>query len=149
MSAQYTTKTAEIALVAATAKTLLELTAGAANQMKIKEWWIDFDGTSVTAEPVVVEVLRKTGTITGAASPPSPIKKDPADGAAIATAKHNATAEGTDGDVLYRHEVPPTLGKHVLFPLGDEPVVALSGLIAIKATAPAVVNAICGFTHEE
>lgn len=147
--ALFTVKTAEIALVAATAKTLLELTAASGHQLEITEWWIDFDGVNPAAEPVVVEVLRKTATITGASSPPSPVKLDAADGAATASAKHNASAEGTDGDVLYRHEVPPTLGKHVIFPLGMEPVVATSGIIAIKATAPAGVNAIAGFGYRE
>jgi hypothetical protein len=146
---QYTGKTAAIALVAATAKTLLELTAGAADRVKLKEWWCEFDGITASAVPVLVQVLRKTGTITGSGSPPSPVPKDAADGTAAGTLKHNATGEGTDGVVLYSHNVPPTLGKHVMFPLGDEIVVPVSGIIAIKVTAPAVVNAIVGFGWDE
>lgn len=147
--ARSTVVTAEIALVAATKKTLLELTAAAAQRLDITEWWVEFDGTSSSAEPAVVEVLRKTATITGAASPPSPRLKDPADGTPAYTVKHNASAEGTDGDVLYRHEVHPTGGKHVIFSAGDEIKVPLSGIIAIAVTAPAGVNAIAGFGVSE
>ena len=146
---QYTGKTAAIALAAATAKTLLELTAGSADRVKIKEWWCEFDGVTATAVPVLVEVLRIAATITGTATPPDPTPKSTADGTAAATLKHNATGEGTPGVVLYRHNVPPTSGKHVMFPLGDEIVVALSGLIAIRCTAPAIVNAVVGFAWEE
>jgi hypothetical protein len=146
---QYTGKTAAIALAAATAKTLLELTAGAADQVKIKEWWVEFDGVTATAVPVLVEVLRFSATMTGTATPPDPVVKDMANGAAHSTLKHNATSEGTAGVVLYRHNVPPTSGKHVLIPLGDEIVVPLSGMIGIRCTAPAIVNVIAGFGWRE
>ena len=141
---QYTGKTAAIALAAATAKTLLELTAGAADQVKIKEWWVEFDGVTATAVPALVEVLRFSASMTGTATPPTGVPKDAADGAVAATLKHNATGEGTAGVVLYRHNVPPTSGKHVLFPLGDEIVVPLSGMIGIRVTAPAIGHPVVG-----
>lgn len=147
--ARSTIKTAEIALVAATRKTVLEITADAARRLDASEYWVDFDGEDATAPPVVVEVLRKSATVTGAGSPPSPTKLDPADGTPAYTVKHNASAEGTDGDVLYRHEIHPTSGKHVIFPLGDEIKVALSGMLAIACTAPEAVNVIAGFGVKE
>jgi hypothetical protein len=144
--AKHTAVTAEVALAAATAKTVLEVTAPSTKTIAISEWWIEFDGTSGSAQPVVVEILRKTASITGSSL--TPRSKDQQTDT-LATAEHTATVEGTDGDVLYRFNIHPQGGKHVMFPLGDEIVVQKSGMIAIKATAPAVVNAIAGFGWRE
>lgn len=142
----HTAVTAEIALSATTALTLLEITAPSSKTLAVSEWWIEFDGTNGAAQPVVVEILRKTATITGSTVTPCD-KVETTD--ALATAKHTASSEGTDGDVLYRFNIHPQGGKHVMFPLGDEIVVQKSGMLAIKATAPAAVNAIAGFGWRE
>jgi hypothetical protein len=143
---KHTAVTAEVALAAATAKTLLEITAPSTKTLEVSEWWVEFDGVSGSGEPVVVEILRKTATITGSSLTPRS-KDEQSD--ALATAKHTAAAEGTDGDVLYRFNIHPQGGKHVMFPLGDEIIVQKSGMLAIKAIAPAVVNAIAGFGWRE
>lgn len=143
---KHTAVTPEVALVAATAKTVLEVAAPATKTLNISEWWIEFDGVSGTGEPVVVEILRKTASATASAL--TPRSKDQQTDV-LATAEYNASAEGTDGDVLYRFNIHPQGGKHVMFPLGDEIVVQKSGMIAIKATAPAAVNAIAGFGWRE
>lgn len=140
--ARYTAVTPEVALVAATAKTVLEITAGSTLTLDVSEWWIEFDGVSGTGQPVVVEILRKTAAATTSSLTPRS-KDQQAD--VLATAGYNATGEGTAGDVLYRFNIHPQGGKHVMFPLGDEIVVQKSGILAIKATAPDAVNAIAGF----
>lgn len=143
---QSTAVTAEVALAAATAKTVIEITAPSTKPLAVSEWWCEFDGVSGSEAPVVVQVRRKTATITGTALTPRSKRHD-AD--VLATAKHTATAEGTDGDILYTHEVHPQGGKHVMFPLGDEITIAKSGMLAIVCTAPAVVNVVAGFGWRE
>lgn len=144
---QITAVTAEVALAAATAKTIIEIAAPSTKALRVSEYWVDFDGVNGAEAPVVVEVLRKTATITGTTL--TPRAKNQAEQDALATAKHTATAEGTDGDVIYRHEIHPQGSKHVMFPLGDEIVVAKSGMLGIRCTAPAVVNVVAGFGWRE
>jgi len=143
---QATAVTAEVVLGAATAKTVIELTGPSTKAIAVSEFWCEFDGISGAAEPVLVQVRRKTATITGTAL--TPRTKDPASDV-LATAKHTATVEGTDGDILYTHNIHPQGGKHVMFPLGDEILLAKSGMLAIVCTAPAAVNVVAGFGWRE
>lgn len=143
---QATAVTAEIALSAATVKTVLEITAPSTKPIAISEWWVEFDGVTGSNAAVVVSVRRKTATITGTSLTPRSKRHD-AD--VLSTAKHTATVEGTDGDILYTHEIHPQGGKHVLFPLGDEITVPKSGIIAITCTAPDAVNCVAGFGWRE
>lgn len=147
---QFTIKNAAaVALVAATAKTVLYLKAGANLPLDVSEWWTEFDGTSGSAVPVLVELLRFTTdcTVTSA----TPTSKGSILNAATAyfTGGSNASVEGTAGDVLYRHNVPPTAGKHVMFPLGDEIQVGKGERLGIRITAPAGVNVLAGFGVRE
>lgn len=131
--------TAEIALTAATAKTVLQLVAAANHRVKILGWGVFFDGTSTTAEPVQVRLLRQTtaGTMTAL----TPTKRD--DSIAdtlLTTAQHTATAEPTAGDLIEAIEVHPQQGYQVLYPLGVEPIIGGGDRVGIECTAPAAVN---------
>lgn len=129
-----------IALVAATAKTIAELGSSAAVRVKIKQWSVEFDGTSSTAVPVKVEVQKASAAVTTATTFTAE-KHDAADGAAATVAKHSTTAEGAGtlngGEI---HVVPPTGGLVMQYPLGGEVVMALSTFWRIRCTAPANVN---------
>jgi hypothetical protein len=138
-----------VALVAATAKTLAELGTSATDRAKIKQWWIEFDGTSSTAVPVKVEAQRASAGVTTATTLAGE-KLDAADGTAAIVSKHSTTVEGAGtlngGEI---HVVPPTTGIVMQYPLGGEVVLGVSTFWRIRATAPANVNATFGVIWEE
>lgn len=138
-----------IALVAATAKSVLELGTPATDRAKIKEFWIDFDGVTATAVPVKVEIGRFSAAVTTATTLAG-AKLDPADGTAAVVAKHSTTVEGagTASDVLIRR-IPPTSGYHYVAPLGQELTLAVSTFYRIRITAAAGVNVAFGCIWEE
>src|SRR5947199_8621058 len=114
--------TAEIALSAATAKTVLQLVAATNHRVKILSWGVYFDGTSPTAEPVQVRLLRQTsaGTMTSL----TPTKRDDSLAESLLTAgQHTATAEPTASDVLEVKEVHPQSGYEKIYPFGGEVIV--------------------------
>lgn len=140
--------TAEIALSAATAKTVVQITAPTNQALKVTRYSVFFDGTSTTAEPVQVRVLRQTtaGTMTSL----TPLKLDDARTETIqSTAQHTATAEPTASDVLAVAEVHPQQGYDVILPLGGEVIVKGGGRLGIECTAPATVNVRAQFWYEE
>src|SRR6267142_6983785 len=131
---------AEVALVAATAKTVIQYVSPAATLLSaIQEILLSFDGTSNTAEPVNVQVLRKTVAATMTAQARSKTKDT---STALVTDNANtgvnASAEGTDGAVLATFHLHPQAGTIYPFPLPDGEIeVPGSGIIAVKITAPA------------
>lgn len=140
--------TAEIALAAATAKTVLQLVAATNHRVKVLGFGIYFDGVSTTAEPVQVRILRQTtaGTMTALTT----FKRD--DSIAdtlLTTAQHTATAEPTAGDLIEAREVHPQQGWEVWYPQGSELIVGGGDRVGIEATAPATVNCRAQFIFEE
>jgi hypothetical protein len=141
----------QVALVATTAKTVLEVMAASTDRLVVVQWWIEFDGTSAAAVPVKVELCRATAAITGTAyanlaSQPKVHDFDPS---ATATVRWNASAEGTVTDVIEVHRIPPTGGVFVQYPLGREPSAAVSTGLRLRCYAPSAVNATAGFVWEE
>lgn len=139
-----------VALVAATAKSVLEIATPADVRVWIKEWWVEFDGVTPTAVPVKVEVGRFSAAVTTATTLAGH-KMDPADGTASAVAKHSTTVEGagtfeTAGSV---HRISPTSGYHYVAPLGQEEVLALSTFWRMRLTAAAGVNATVGVMWQQ
>lgn len=139
----------EEALAAATAETVVQLTGANAVKAKIVEWGVSFDGTSATAEPVRIRVLRQTTA--GTASAATEAKWDPDNPTANCTAFHSFTAEPTASDVLADYEVHPQAGIAIQYPLGREITLdsATSSRIGIEVTAPAIVNAVAYLVWEE
>lgn len=135
----FSANTAEVALSAATAKTVLQVTAPTNQRVKVLRVGIFFDGTSPTAEPVQVRVLRQTtaGTMTSL----TPVKTDGSLSETIqSTAQHTASAEPTAGNVLEALEIHPQGGREIIYPFGQEPIIQGGGRLGIELTAPAVVN---------
>lgn len=153
MSAGYTTcNLADVALTAATAKTVLNLINSANGLIRLCEIGIGFDGVTSTAEPVVVELCSSTQGAAGTATTSAaPVQFRGPTRAPLATAGQNYTAEPTTLTVIKTWLVRADGGSLVIqFPLGREPeqVVTADGL-CLRCTAPANVNARAYLEHEE
>lgn len=140
------TEGTEVALTAATAKTVLGVNAAANIRLKLKRWGVYFDGTSATAEPVVVQLLRHTTAGTSTAVTPRNINQSET---VQATAGKNYSAEPTAGDILENKEVHPQQGYESVYSGDGEIQVAGSGRLSIKCTAPAGVNCLAEMEFEE
>jgi hypothetical protein len=140
-------QTTEVALVAATAKTIIQLIAPANQRLRIKRWGVFFDGVSATAEPVQVRLLRQSTA--GTMSSLTPVLLVAGSETVQTVAQHSATAEPAAGNVLDIAEVHPQSGYEVAVPF-DQPIeVPGGGRIGIECTAPAVVNVRAKIVFEE
>ena len=133
--------TVDIALVAATAKTVLQIVMAANIKGKLLRIGVSFDGTSVTEEPVTVLVERQTTAGTGGDAL-TLVKHDDDDGATIqATALEDIDgSEPTGGDDLDHWLIHPQSGVDFVYPLGLEPRIGAGDRIGLKLTAPSAVN---------
>jgi hypothetical protein len=135
---------AEVAVAAATTKTVLQLQA-VTHRLKVLGWGIYFDSTNTAYEPVLVKLIRQTsaGTMsTGAAYSIT----DSSTPVAAATS-FNATAEPTPTasySVMDVVEVHPQQGYEVKYPMGQEIIVNPGasenriGIVCTTATGVAV-----------
>ena len=141
--------TAEIALSAATARTVIQLVAAANHRVKILGWGVFFDGTSTTAEPVQVTMSRQTAAGTMTALTPTKTDDSIAD-TLLTTAQHSATgAEPTTTDLIEAIEVHPQQGYEKWYPLGAEKIIGGGDRMGIICTAPASVNVRANLYFEE
>jgi hypothetical protein len=141
-------QTAEVALSAATAKTVIQLVAATNHRVKVLRWGVFFDGVSVSAEPVQVRLLRQTTA--GTMSSLTPVKLDDSLAETLqTTSQHTATAEPTAGDVVDVVEVHPQSGYEIIYPLGQEVIIGGGDRLGIECTAPAGVNVRAKIVFEE
>lgn len=139
--------TAEIS-TGTSAKTILQLVAASNHRVLIVELSISFKGTSNTAAPIKVRVLRQTTA--GTMSSLTPVKMNSGDDETLqTTAQHTATAEPTASDVLLSEEVHPQTGYTWQAPFGRELVIPGGGRLGIEVTAGADVNCIARAIFEE
>jgi hypothetical protein len=144
------------ALAAATAKTLVMITASTANQPAVIEIGISFDGVTASAVPVLVELVSGTATTTGTvvAQTPKQLRGWPSQGSQT-TGQITITAEPTVQLVNRKWNVTPNGGLFALqFPLGREPTGIVTATTdaktwSIRATSPAIVNAHAYLEFEE
>lgn len=116
-----------------TAITVLELTAPSTASLELLKAWLS-QSNILASTQARIRLLRKTGTITGTASPPSPVALG-GDQAAGATAKWIATGEGTDGNVLIE-DCFNYLNGWLWVPVPEERIIIPpSGIIALKFPA--------------
>lgn len=143
MPAGYTVETtADVALSAATAKTILAVINAANSLIRICELSVSFDGTSGTAEPVTVELCSSTQATAGTSTSQTPVQCRGPTRTVQASGARNYTAEPTVLTVLKRWLVHPQTGLIIQFPLGREPEqVTTADALCIRCTAPATVNA--------
>lgn len=151
MPAGYTVETtADVALSAATAKTILSVINAANSLIRICELSVSFDGTSGTAEPVTVELCSSTQATAGTSTSQTPVQCRGPTRTVQATGARNYTAEPTVLTVLKRWLVHPQTGLVIQFPLGREPEqVTTADAMCIRCTAPATVNAQAYIEFEE
>lgn len=137
----------EVALAAGVAKTVLQIVAPANHRLRVKSVAFLFDGTSASAEPVKVRVLKQTTA--GTMSALTPVKVTPGSETLQATAQHTATAEPTAGDVMMQRDIHPQAGYEKVFPPDQELIVAGGERLGIECTAAAAVNVIPEIVFEE
>ena len=148
--ALYTFSVDAVALVAATAKTILELGTSASDRAKIVEWWIEFHGILATDVPVKCDIGRFSATVTTATTGTAD-KSDEADGTPSTVVRHSTTVEGagTINAGIPIHRIPPTTGLWPMIPMGREKIIPVSAFWRIRLTAAAAVNCTVGVTWEE
>ena len=139
--------TPSVALTAATAKTVLQLTAPANHRVKVLGWGVFFDGTNTAAVPVIVRVLRQTTS--GTTTAITPLQVVPVAETILTAAAHTATIEPTASDVIDEIACHPQQGFEVKFPMGQEIIIAGSGRLGIECNAPAGVNVRAKIFFEE
>jgi hypothetical protein len=132
-----------------TAITIIEVAAPSTAMLRIIRAWVSCSTAAVASGMNRVELLRKSATITGTATPPA-IMPLGADGASGATQKWKATAEGTDGNILIPDNFN-TLSGWLYLPVPEEQIlVPPSGIIAIKFPgAPTSANYSAGIVWRE
>lgn len=131
-----------------TAITILEITSPAtAIEVLLRAY---LDQSSVTTSTASrIRLLRKSATITGTASPPTPAPLD-ASAASGATVKWLATVEGTDGVVVKEDGFNYLNGWLWVPGPREQVVVPPSGLIALKfPAAPTSATWTFGIVHDE
>jgi hypothetical protein len=140
---------APVALVAATAKTVLFVLAPATFGMDLKKYRIAFDGVTASAIPVFIEINYLTGATnstpgTGNTSLATAPNIQQTYGRAITigfTGGYACTSEPTVQTSVDAYDLTPNGGVVVYdFPLGDTPDAAVSNGFCIRCTAPAAVN---------
>lgn len=129
-------------------KTILQAVAAANHALAVHEIAISFAGTSNTAAPILVEVVRQSDAGTSSAATPV---KDPDDSAETlqVTGRKTITSEPTTGDVLEAYYVHPQTGytwqaqfaKHIKVGGGDR--------LGVRVTAAADVNCTVTMKGEE
>jgi len=148
----------EVALVAATAQTVIQAKNAANHRFKLTGFQVSFDGVSSTADPVLVELCHVASTGgDGTSSSLTGLKRDSSLPETVQTAGLKTfTAEPTTITVLKRFEVPAFQGSYeYIAPYGQEyqfggsSAGADSGRVAIRCTAPANVNCCASLMIEE
>ena len=131
-----------IALTAATAKTVLNIINASNSLIRIVEIGVSFDGVTSTAVPVVVELCKSTQAGAGTSTSHTIVQGRGPTRTVQATAARNYTAEPTVLTAYKRWLVPAFMGLVVIqFPLGREPeIITSANAYALRCTAPAAVN---------
>lgn len=139
-----------IALVAATAKTVIQITAPTNQALKVKGFRVSFDGANSAAAPVTAEYGRPSSAGTFTAQ--TPVKKDSGRGETVQTTGGvNASAEPTWTSVgvgaFYLGAFNGLLREYFPF---DNPIIVPGGTrFALRLTAAAAVNACVTLEFEE
>lgn len=129
-------------------KTLLQIVAATNQRVLVREISVSFDGTSNTAAPILVQVLRQTTA--GTMSALTLQKMNPDDGETLqTTGQHTATAEPTGTDEVLGESVHPQGGYTWQAPFGGEIHVPGGGRLGLAVTAGAAVNAKARMIFEE
>lgn len=148
MSVQFTIPSGAITLVAATAKTAIELSMGANIPGEIIA--LDVSSSYLTAgTPIDLLVELGTITATGTGTAATPKRIGSAQGTALDTAKTNDTVEPSGFSQVEAWDlVLPTGPFPYQWPLGREFYLAISTLYAVRLTASAACTVRANFVYE-
>jgi hypothetical protein len=143
--AGYVTSTeGAVALSAATAKSILGVTAPAQFGVDLKKLRIGFDGVTASAVPVLIELCYATFATNGPGTNSTSTTVDQAYGRTITagfTAAKNWTTEPTVLTPFEEWLLTPAGGTILYdYPLGDTPDTAASNGFVLRCNAPASVN---------
>lgn len=140
----------DVALVAATTKTIAQLVAAANQRILVDMISVAFDGVTPTNEPVTIQIYRQTTAGTGG-SAYTPKKLDNTDTETLqTTSQYNITGpEPTYGDLLYSVLVHPQAGLILQLPENRRLIVPGGTRLGVVLTAPQNVNANCTILFEE
>ncbi|MEU3162891.1 hypothetical protein [Streptosporangium sp. NPDC006930] len=144
MSSRYTVETnGDIALSAATAKTIMNAINGSNSVTRLIELGVFADGTTANAEPLTIELCKSTQAGAGSNTGHTMAQSGGPTRTAQGTAARNYTAEPTVLTVIKRWLIHPAGGGLLLQgPQGREiaeQIASAQGL-AVRCTAPAGVN---------
>lgn len=133
------------------AKTILQIAAAANHRAKVQEFSVTFKGTSNTAAPVLVEIVRQTSA--GTMTTVTPSRLDIAHTATTQTgASRNATVEPTSHatfPIYKQFLVHPQGGYTWQAPFGQELIVEGGAFLGIRVTAGVDVNCVAEIVFEE
>jgi hypothetical protein len=139
--------------VPAVISTILEVNPPANRAVTITQWSIEFSGISATDVPVIVQACELTvASAVGTVVTPASMRDGQV--AVASAAKSLPATEGTV-TVLESHNIPPSSGIVIQYPLGREVQVqgaaAAAKGFSIRANrgAGAAVNAACTIEWEE
>ncbi|MHA1951220.1 MAG: hypothetical protein ACW987_15305 [Candidatus Thorarchaeota archaeon] len=132
------TEGTEIALSAATAKTILQILAPTNQRLWIAEWSVSFDASAL-ADAVEVELVFQTTA--GTMSAATERKDDPSLSETLqVVGQFNATSEPTLDYVFRHYNIQPASGGIEQRYGRGELVVPGADRLGIRCTAPATVN---------
>lgn len=129
------TNSTPVALVAATAKTVVSVLGASNDTISLKRVRVSFNSVTATDAPALIEVGITTalGTVTAF----TPVQTVGSSIASSCTAGYNATAEPTFNRVFEALYVPVNNGVYeCYYPLGEEPGCDPSQGLALRITAP-------------
>lgn len=148
-----------IALTAATAKTVIGVAAGSANQPAIVECAISFDGVTASAVPVLCEWVSGTNATNAPGTASTSMTAKQIRGwpgqSSQSTAAYNWTTEPTVLEVFKKRLITPNGGMIVQQqPMGREPTGIVTAstqfkFMGLRLTAPATVNCHADLEYEE
>lgn len=132
---------ADVALSAATAKTVLSVIAATGRIVELTEVGIGFDGTTTTYEAVLVELCKSTQAGAGTSTAVTPAQIAGPTVAVAATAAKNYSAEPTVLTAIQEWLIEPKSGQLIeQLPLGEQIVSDVADALCLRVTAPNVVN---------
>jgi hypothetical protein len=133
-----------VALVAATAKTIIGVKANAASGVQLKSFELAVDGVTASAIPVLIELCYCTWATNSPGTASTTTTPRQLYGRLLTvgfTSAKNWTTEPTVLTVEKEFLLTPNGGLIAYqYPLGQEPDSALAEGLAIRCTAPAAVN---------
>lgn len=137
---------AAVALVAATAKTVLTAIAPTGHGQAMTEFHSSCDGVTSSAVPIYVEIVSSTQVGAGTTTAATPLQvRGRVTAGQVLTAGSNYSAEPTTLSSLFSMLVPAFNGVYTYqFPLGREiecdSSAGVTKALGIRHTAPATVN---------